>query len=984
MNNKEYLAKLQFRYPWRKYQKLILDKYTDISKLTKAHIVAPPGSGKTIVGLELIKRIGEPAVIFSPTSTIQGQWKTKINLFLDDTNNLKLDDIASKDPKNIKLINTYTYQLISSVGENNDFVKESGLLAWQEEMIQADLVDTVEEAVKHQELLRINNPKKYNSFLSKYYKKIKTRLLKEDNSKIFKFLHPNAKKLIDDLVSSGVKTLVLDESHHLLDYWAIVIKALISKIDNCRVIGLTATPPIEIDDNQSENYYSILGDIDFEVPTPAVVKEGNLAPFQDLVYFVSPSKEEKSFIKNLQENFNNTIIDLLQNDIFKEWLYGLDWNNILENNVMLTISCQKLILNQKWQMPDIGIFEEAYAPFEFDDWVIIISNFCSKYLITVDREEARELYNLIKTNLKNFGFVLTEKGVKTHRSVADRILSISESKAKGAVEILAKESSNMKNDLRAVVITDYEQESAFIKNNLKNIIKKEIGSAISVFEDIVHDPRTTILEPILVTGRTLLIDADEKDIIYPAMLQWRDENKYDFEIILEPTQNTNILKVVGKGGNWKSSNYVAMVTALFEKGITKCLVGTRGLLAEGWDSLSLNTLIDLTTATTSTTVQQLRGRSIRLDPNNPTKLANNWDVVCIEKKFIRGDQDLIRFVKKHDRFYGIDIQGNIVKGIGHVHFQLLFDLINLGYGSLLTKQINQLMLWKSGSRKTIYQDWKIGEPYSNFYYSATQIRKKDIKFKTVATYRDTIRSIIISIINLIISGGAMLFIFFINITNSINGISIQTLMIFSVLLLCFFGVWGILSIYYTIKTSIKAYKLLFVEIPVDYYLLDMAKALLLALKEINVIDKGLSTDNLRAIEDPYTGYINIFLDYANPQDQQIFSQQYQEMLKPLIKQRYLIERSDLKMRLGMFSIFWVIPRVIYGIFFKQNEKEYHAVPSQFAISRKKAQIFAKHWQQYVGGGKIIYTRNIEGAKILLEKRRKTTGIIKKNVLDYWK
>ncbi len=63
--------------------------------------------------------------------------------------------------------------------------------------------------------------------------------------------------------------------------------------------------------------------------------------------------------------------------------------------------------------------------------------------------------------------------------------------------------------------------------------------------------------------------------------------------------------------------YVGMATEIFERGITKCLIGTRGLFGEGWDSQALNTLIDLTMTTSPVSVKQLRGRSIRLQANDP-------------------------------------------------------------------------------------------------------------------------------------------------------------------------------------------------------------------------------------------------------------------------------------------------------------------------------------------------------------------------------
>ncbi len=64
---------------------------------------------------------------------------------------------------------------------------------------------------------------------------------------------------IDELVAHGVRTVVLDECHHLLDYSAIVLRYLIARLHSPYVIGLTATLPSPEGDDEFENYDSLLG-----------------------------------------------------------------------------------------------------------------------------------------------------------------------------------------------------------------------------------------------------------------------------------------------------------------------------------------------------------------------------------------------------------------------------------------------------------------------------------------------------------------------------------------------------------------------------------------------------------------------------------------------------------------------------------------------------------------------------------------------------
>ena len=63
----------------RPYQQLAIDSFERdrAAGRTSTHIVSPPGSGKTVVGLEIVRRLGRPALVLAPTATIQAQWADK-------------------------------------------------------------------------------------------------------------------------------------------------------------------------------------------------------------------------------------------------------------------------------------------------------------------------------------------------------------------------------------------------------------------------------------------------------------------------------------------------------------------------------------------------------------------------------------------------------------------------------------------------------------------------------------------------------------------------------------------------------------------------------------------------------------------------------------------------------------------------------------------------------------------------------------------
>ncbi len=71
-------GQLTFRFPWRAYQARVLDRLDRYRADGKIHVVAPPGAGKTVLGLELMRRIGKRTVILAPNLIIRKQWGERL------------------------------------------------------------------------------------------------------------------------------------------------------------------------------------------------------------------------------------------------------------------------------------------------------------------------------------------------------------------------------------------------------------------------------------------------------------------------------------------------------------------------------------------------------------------------------------------------------------------------------------------------------------------------------------------------------------------------------------------------------------------------------------------------------------------------------------------------------------------------------------------------------------------------------------------
>lgn len=55
-----------------------------------------------------------------------------------------------------------------------------------------------------------------------------------------------------------------------------------------------------------------------------------------------------------------------------------------------------------------------------------------------------------------------------------------------------------------------------------------------------------------------------------------------------------------------------------------------------------------------------------------------------------------------------------------------------------------------------------------------------------------------------------------------------------------------------------------------------------------------------------------------------------------------------------------------------------------ATCRERAESLARHWQQYVGGGPLVYTRSDEGRRILLQARADQRHRVRQMAFEIWR
>jgi len=105
-------AGIKFRYPWRSYQKRILDASKRHLQDKHLHVVAAPGSGKTVLGLQMVVNLDRPALVFTPSLGIRDQWVRRFcDLFLQVDHP---PSWISTDLKNPGFLTITTYQSLGA------------------------------------------------------------------------------------------------------------------------------------------------------------------------------------------------------------------------------------------------------------------------------------------------------------------------------------------------------------------------------------------------------------------------------------------------------------------------------------------------------------------------------------------------------------------------------------------------------------------------------------------------------------------------------------------------------------------------------------------------------------------------------------------------------------------------------------------------------------------------------------------------------
>lgn len=916
--------KLNFCYPWRPYQARVLQELDDHLMDKTLNVVAAPGSGKTILGLEAMKRLAQPTLIFSPTLAIRNQWYDRLTTLFWPSH-LSLADLKlslSLDLYTPKQITFTTFQALHALQKTNKplptpqktIKKESSTSAYQR----------LKEPAEHQ---------KHSSIT----------------------VNPDSpyQKVLTQLRSLGLKTIIIDEAHHIRNSWWESLTSLIKEFPEVHVIALTATPPYDVSPQEWQRYQRLCGHIDAEISVPELVASQTLCPHQDYIYFNLPNEHEQKALEEFHQSVQHLQKELLADqELIAAVQKHILWQTIihyqtskqeeklLENSTQLSslalylnATGQKIPNNYFWLL---GLYKKDIPDFDLE-WT---ERFLSTLLYESPawRQQFPQLHNKWKKACQAIGAIERKSLYLKTNKKTKKTLQLSLNKMISMKEIVELEFQNLGCDLRLVILADYIRQESLpdTKDNLPPLNRLGV---VPIFEYLRrHLPKNS--RPLLgvLTGSLTVLPVSSLPFL-KKLLQERKIPDSQLEIeTLEAVSEYCQVRLLG------STNHqmVELITEMFKAGKVQLLIGTGALLGEGWDAPVINSLILASYVGSFMLSNQMRGRAIRIDPTKPDKTANIWHLVSVDLLDPGLGPDYRTLRRRFRAFVGpsrreVSIENGwwrmAIPSPPYVTFFPMTPLDKMRARQIVQKKINHInkdMVQEAKSRKQMREKWE---------QALHQAKIKEVVQELRTPKKFLPRSFVISrtIKALLFYALGMSLTVFIVIHDFANqNLSIGVSLFALIVSLLAGSPWFFRALYLFVRHG-----------PLASSMREVGNTVLWSLCQGQVIKTSYSKMRLQ-VQHLEAGRVSCLLLGSTTYEERIFSESLQEIFSPIANQRYLLKRVD-----------------HWGIW---KRVDFIAVPQVLAAQKKMATLFLQAWKKRIGPARLIYTRHKQGRKALLQAR----------------
>lgn len=868
------LKDMTFKGTWRDYQTRVLEEMDEHFDDDRLHVVAAPGAGKTVLGLEIVRRIGRPALVFAPTIAIREQWAQRLHsLFLDT----RIDTGAlSRDLADSRELTLATYQSLDSLRRDEEL-----------------------------------------------------------------------DALIEKLNAHGPLTLVLDEAHHLRREWWKCLNELARRLEDVRLVSLTATPPYDASFAEWSRYEELCGPIDLEIGIPELVRNGDLCPHQDHLILSEPTEDALAMLDRRRAAIGQLHLELREDDGLLDRLAEHPWLTDSEAHVAEILEAPEMLsavlvllasAGRKLPRPPLkllGVSARNVPPASLFWLERFLDGVVSQHAATFPLDQAR--LKSLRHRLDGDGLIEGGRVRLQHTRSAFKLLTSSLAKLDSIVDIAKAELDALDDNLRMVVLSDHIRAGE-LPSRADAAFKPAKLGVVPIFEKL---RRSGIADEYLgvLTGSLVILPRRA----LPDLHEVAEELHLDPDAFRSgdlPGCPGHVRIECRAGG---TAELVLLVTALFARGDVRILVGTQSLLGEGWDAPTLNSLVLASNTASFMLSNQMRGRAIRIDPAKPHKVANIWHLATVDPRdreswdalvstfnwgFLndagsRGLTDLEMVARRFEAF----------EGISNGSSPLIEDgIARLGLDpSKPVASANLQTFAVAADRRAIAERWRVSLGEGS---ERAQVRETAAPCYAprALSWFDTLQALGWSAAG----SGAFAAANELRELASYQGIGVIAM-----------GVAGVATLASLPKLA-KAARLVWRNGSLEGSLEAVTSVILRSLVDADIISRRELDAARIEIRTSLDGRKDIVLTGVSRATERQVMQAITEILGAVQNPRYLLVRNS---RLGL-----------------RKRVDYHAVPAALGARKENAERFAELWRGNVGSSKLVFTRTAEGRRTLLRAR----------------
>lgn len=860
----------------------------------KLHVVAAPGSGKTTLGLEIFRRLGAPAVVLSPTRTIRDQWIERLRDFMPDGAPWPLTWVSrTLDAPGV--LTSITYQALHTKaredepdtgGEESDEADESG----DSEPIDNTEIESVAALLK----------------------------------------------------AAGVRTVILDEAHHLRAEWWKALTRLFERMGDVSVISLTATPPYDAVGQEWARYEELCGVIDEEISVPELVKAQTLSPHQDFVWAVVAAEREVEVVTRHVHDVTALVQELLVDEQFSSFVAGHPWvasatpdmDAIFgEPETAMALLCY--LQARALPLPErllsiLDVTAEDVPELTLPRWEQLLAHYLFSFEPPSPAPELTAHRQKLARRMRDSHLLLRRQINLADPKPLKRQLTQSTAKIDACIEIHKHELALRGESLRQVILTDHIRDET---------VDDAAGAPRSLGAWPIYRQLVQSLAPsgepacALVTGRLV--------VVHERLLS---RLAGTFASAAPLRQLPGFRRLTGTDGD-----IVGAVTRCLADGAIRCLVGTRSLLGEGWDAPCVNSLVIASTVGAYMLTNQMRGRALRVDKDDPQKVASVWHIVALafdrrpldalfpRELYWPGLLDLRELDFRFKTFVGLDVARDVIENsLARLHLPCFERKLDPVTGVELIRfdeqwfrnpdslgRMNELMVRRLHGLHGIQREWQDAIDKGTAGRVVPSVKTSAPPRLAPYHLRLTLRYFLL-----------------------VAAIAFFTVAVFAAYIprgaLIILGIAALYALPKFLRAAYLAYR----HLPIDGSLQQIGLALRDTLCALRLIDSPSSRIAVESQSVGGSAYINIA--GGTFRDQALFSDCIREILSPIENPRYLIVREGTS--LGM------------------RRKDYHAVPTCLGVKKEFAELLLQAWSRRVGPAQLIYTRSPEQRGVLLQAR----------------